>query len=667
MKLLLGLWLVGSTLLAATLDPQVMSWVDDESLVVADSASRSICRVTRQGRVEVLRRFAGEGETGESPSPAPVLEFEEICGLAPAPDRALYVIGDSAVWLLDKRGELRILAGDPDGDSEDGVRDGTAGWARFDDVRPDAAAAGADGCLYLLEDDCLRRVSPAGQVRTLVALPTEWKAVTPGTPGRQPVWSMLAVDGQGNSYVLDGKLGVILKVGREGSFVELPRPPVAGERGLLAAGPAGELAVVDPDQRRGCHYDPATGWRSLPIELPGSPGCLRFDGRGRVLLGTWLAAAEPGVALHRLAVGAAVPSDGDEAPAAGGWVRAGRGRVALVRSFPSAEDRLPPGVMWRKPAASPEPPGSRSGLAVDGQGTVYVADAASRSLVRISSDGQVRTWPGLLPGSGPTGVIASPSGSVFFAGQPGEEPFRELLSDGTLLTGGESWRGLKTLAAGWTDPDGTMWLSDGSTLLLQVRADGYLLRSWPLQESRRGPAVDSLGNGFVADWQNHILRRIAPDGTSVILAGQAGEAGCADGPGGEARFDTPTTLALGPAGALYVLDQGGSAVRRVDAGGQVTTLFRGAAESPSEAMAHLLERVASAVIRYRERVGRLPDALTPGSPLSLFLRRADDLVDIWGARLRLRTDAGEGTARLESAGPDGQFDTADDLVHPLPQ
>jgi len=330
--------------------------------------------------------------------------------------------------------------------------------------------------------------------------------------------------------------------------------------------------------------------------------------------------------------------------------------------------------MWRRPVVSPGHPagnegaglpGVRPGLAVDGLGTVYVADTGSRSLVRISPDGKVRTWPGLLPEDGPVGVVASPSGSVFFTGRPGEEPFRELLPDGTLLTGGESWRGLRTLAAGWSDPEGTLWLSDGATLLLRVRADGYLLESWPLPQDRRGPAMDSQGNGFVVDADRHTLRGVAADGTTVPLAGQAGEAGCVDGPGGEARFDTPTALALGPAGTLYVLDQGGSAVRRIDAGGRVTTLFRTAAEDPAEAMGHLLERVATAVTRYRERVGRLPDALTPGSPLSLFLRRPDDLVDLWGERLRLRAGVGEEPARLESAGPDGQFDTADDLTRPL--
>jgi hypothetical protein len=86
-------------------------------------------------------------------------------------------------------------------------------------------------------------------------------------------------------------------------------------------------------------------------------------------------------------------------------------------------------------------------------------------------------------------------------------------------------------------------------------------------------AADSEGNVFVADTFNHVLRKILPNGDVSTFAGVAGSKGRRDGWGADARFDTPTALAVDRDGALYVLDQEGSAIRKVTRAGEVTTLF----------------------------------------------------------------------------------------------
>ncbi|MFA6544276.1 MAG: NHL repeat-containing protein [Limisphaerales bacterium] len=87
-----------------------------------------------------------------------------------------------------------------------------------------------------------------------------------------------------------------------------------------------------------------------------------------------------------------------------------------------------------------------------------------------------------------------------------------------------------------------------------------------------GLAIAPDGTIFVADNQNHALRRIATNGVVTTLAGLLGTPGSADGSGPSARFDSPTGLALGPDGALYVSDTGNHTVRRVTLAGVVTTL-----------------------------------------------------------------------------------------------
>jgi len=94
-----------------------------------------------------------------------------------------------------------------------------------------------------------------------------------------------------------------------------------------------------------------------------------------------------------------------------------------------------------------------------------------------------------------------------------------------------------------------------------------------------GVAVDSAGNVYVADWGNQTIREVTPAGVVTTLAGLAGSPGSADGKGSAARFFRPSGLAMGPAGNLYVADSGNHTIRLVTSAGRVTTLA-GMAGSP---------------------------------------------------------------------------------------
>jgi hypothetical protein len=85
-------------------------------------------------------------------------------------------------------------------------------------------------------------------------------------------------------------------------------------------------------------------------------------------------------------------------------------------------------------------------------------------------------------------------------------------------------------------------------------------------------AVDSAGNVYVADSYNDAIRKVTPDGVVTTLAGQPGSWGSADGTGSAAQFDLPSGVAVDSAGNLYVADLGNGTIRKVTAGGVVTTL-----------------------------------------------------------------------------------------------
>ncbi len=92
----------------------------------------------------------------------------------------------------------------------------------------------------------------------------------------------------------------------------------------------------------------------------------------------------------------------------------------------------------------------------------------------------------------------------------------------------------------------------------------------------QGVSVDSVGNVFVADGTNCMVRLIHPDGSTSTLAGRY--LGCfqvppADGAASTATFSNPVALALAPDGSLYVADTANWAIRRVAQAGLVSSLW----------------------------------------------------------------------------------------------
>jgi sugar lactone lactonase YvrE len=88
-----------------------------------------------------------------------------------------------------------------------------------------------------------------------------------------------------------------------------------------------------------------------------------------------------------------------------------------------------------------------------------------------------------------------------------------------------------------------------------------------------GLAVDSAGNLFIADAQNHRIRKVTPDGIISTVAG-SGKAGFG-GDGGKAlsaQLNFPAALAVDSAGNLFVSDVSNSRVRKITPAGVISTI-----------------------------------------------------------------------------------------------
>lgn len=186
-----------------------------------------------------------------------------------------------------------------------------------------------------------------------------------------------------------------------------------------------------------------------------------------------------------------------------------------------------------------------SGVAVDASGTVYVADTNNHKIRKITSAGVVTT----LAGSGSNGstngagtaasfrypysVAVDASGTVFVA-----DAFNHLIRQITPA-------GVVTTLAG----SGSMGSANGTGTAASFR--------YPY-----GVAVDTSDTVYVADYSNHLIRQITPAGVVTTLAG-SGIAGSADGTGTAASFRQPSGVAVDASGTVYVADYNNHLIRKI--------------------------------------------------------------------------------------------------------
>ncbi|HEU0040156.1 MAG TPA: NHL repeat-containing protein, partial [Verrucomicrobiae bacterium] len=145
-----------------------------------------------------------------------------------------------------------------------------------------------------------------------------------------------------------------------------------------------------------------------------------------------------------------------------------------------------------------------------------------------------------------------------------------------------------------TDPAGNLFVADSQnhairkisanglvTMLagqLGVPGSGDETGAQARFDSPCGVTLDRNGNLFVSDTGNHTIRKITPAGVVTTIAGRAGQSGFADGPSSSALFNSPLGIAVAPNGTIYVADSGNHVIRAISAGGTVTTLA-GSAEN----------------------------------------------------------------------------------------
>jgi sugar lactone lactonase YvrE len=468
------------------------------NVYVADTGNHTIRKITAGGVVTTLAGSAGNpgsvNATGNSAS------FYQPEGIAVNASGTLIFVADTWNHLIRQvtsGGVVTTLAGSA---GNPGSGNGTGAGASF--YQPQGIAVDGAGIVYVGDtgNATIRMIEPSGLVTTLAGSPGVYGSAN-GTGAAAQFYQPMgvAVDGSGNVYVADSFNNTIRKVASGGVVTTL-------------AGASGVYGSADGTGTSARFYAPQAVAR----------------------IGTTIYVADTGNGTIRQV--------------------SASGTTTTVAGFASNGSADGPGgdaqFYWPQ------------GAAVDASGNTYVGDTFNHTIRKITSAGTVTTLAGLAgnagssDGSGGSALFNGPeglavdSGANIYVADTGNSTVRKVTPGGAVTT-------LAGTAgvAGAADGNGTSAKFSGPQAV----------------------AVGSSGLVYVADTQNHTIRQITTGGTVTTLAGVAGYPGNLDSAGvnngtNAARFSSPSGIAVDPAGNVFVADTANHTIRKVTAGGVVTTL-----------------------------------------------------------------------------------------------
>lgn len=258
-----------------------------------------------------------------------------------------------------------------------------------------------------------------------------------------------------------------------------------------------------------------------------------------------------------------------------------------------------------------------SGVAVDSNGNVYIADTGDNLIRIVATTGIINTiagigYPGFL-GDGsvatasslnhPEDVAVDSSNNIFIADTL-NGVIRKITSDGNINTvvgssssigyagdgGAATSAGLIEPFAVVVDSKGQIYIAepaDGRIRMVDTKGNINTIAGTgtngfggdggdPTKAQLNlptGVAVDSSGNLYIADSLNARVREMAGSAINTI-AGNGGLSYSGDGgPGTKAQLNSPQAVATDGAGNLYIADTANNVVRKVASGGTISTIL----------------------------------------------------------------------------------------------
>jgi sugar lactone lactonase YvrE len=235
---------------------------------------------------------------------------------------------------------------------------------------------------------------------------------------------------------------------------------------------------------------------------------------------------------------------------------------------------------------------SPSGLAIDANGNIFVADRGNNMIRKITPAGVVSTFAGsgnagYTDGTGtaatfntPSGVAVDASGNLYVADY-GNNLIRKITSAGVVTTvagnrvvGYANGQGIAAIFNKPTsiaiDAAGNIYVTEPyNNAIRKISADYMVttLAGGPSATTLVGSPIainiDATGNMFIADFNGRILK-ISAGKILTVLAGKSGTTGSTDGDGNNALFNKPQGITSGASGNIYIADFGNNLIRKVN-------------------------------------------------------------------------------------------------------
>ncbi|HXB06703.1 MAG TPA: IPT/TIG domain-containing protein [Puia sp.] len=249
------------------------------------------------------------------------------------------------------------------------------------------------------------------------------------------------------------------------------------------------------------------------------------------------------------------------------------------------------------------------GLCLDKAGNMYVADMSNYRVRKISTNGQVTTLAGGTYGTAdgigtaaqfdmPTSVAVDNNGKLYITDSYGNrvtkyDPSTQAVT--TIAGGTEGKLDGPALSAQLFEPNGIAVTPDGQYVFwCEVGNNNVRILSGGVVSTiagntcysghTDGPSriatfqtpwalcLDANYNVYVADSYSQAIRRIAAGGAVTTIAGDTTRQGSKDGIGRAAQFFAPAGICLAPNGNLYVADSYNNEIRQVTMSGVVSTI-----------------------------------------------------------------------------------------------
>jgi uncharacterized protein (TIGR03437 family) len=190
-----------------------------------------------------------------------------------------------------------------------------------------------------------------------------------------------------------------------------------------------------------------------------------------------------------------------------------------------------------------------SGIALDTQGNIYIADTDNCRIRKVTTDGKIQTIAG-------TGTCNYSNDNIFATGAALAFPTSVAVDTADNVYISEYYRIRKVTF---------------TTGVITTLADSNGLP--PTSESM-GLAVDNSGNLYVADSEYSLILQIAiTTDTIQTIAGTNRYGFSGDsGPAASAQLDYPVGVALDASGSIYVVDQNNDRIRKIASNGVIGTV-----------------------------------------------------------------------------------------------